>query len=161
MSPLTSLKTWGTRYTGRFVLGALMLAVTNALGYVIPKLLKHAIDSLSTAVDTSLLGTIALAVFLIACVQAGVRIASRLLIFNAARDVERDLRQALFAHILRWSPERLRSHALGDLQSRMLNDLTNVRLIFGVGLLNIVNTALVYAIAMPLMFSESTTLASG
>jgi ATP-binding cassette subfamily B protein len=157
--PLDRLSTWGRRYSGRFALGSAMLLVTNALGYVIPKLLKRAIDSLSAKVDQAFLGQIALAVLVIAVVQAGVRIASRLLIFNAARDIERDIRQGLFDHLLALSPERLRGHALGDLQSRMLNDLTNVRLIFGVGLLNIVNTALVYAIALPLMFGESPRLA--
>jgi ATP-binding cassette, subfamily B, multidrug efflux pump len=159
----TSLWAWAKPYRGRFALGALMLVATNLLGYTVPKLTKTAIDSLverspGTPVDMGLLTNVAIAVFIVAILQACVRIASRLLVFNAGRDIEGDLRHGLFSHILAWAPERLRAHPLGDLQSRMLNDLTNVRLLFGVGLLNVINTTIAYAVALPLMWSENPKL---
>jgi ATP-binding cassette subfamily B protein len=40
----------------------------------------------------------------------------------------------------------------------MLNDLTNVRLLFGAALLNVINTIIAYAVALPLMWSESPRL---
>ena len=71
--------------------------------------------------------------------------ASRVLIFNAGRNVEFGLRGDLFRHLCRMDPAFYRRHATGDVMSRMTNDLSAVRMLFGPGILNVVNTAMVYA----------------
>jgi ATP-binding cassette subfamily B protein len=51
-----------------------------------------------------------------------------------------------------------REHPTGDLMSRLTNDLSSVRLLFGPGLLNLVNTVLVYATSLWLLISLSPRL---
>lgn len=142
------------------VFGCLCLAATNALGMTIPWLLKLAVDALrsfdahrdpaiaAAAARATMLGTVArhaawIAVAAVA--QAAMRTASRVLIFNAGRNVEFGLRGDLFRHLCRMDPTFYRRHATGDVMSRMTNDLSAVRMLFGPGILNVVNTVMVYA----------------
>lgn len=144
---------WAHAYRARFLQGFLALIVTNVLGYFIPLLLRRAIDGFSAGRPLHFFAAIAGGVFALAVIQAVIRIQSRLLIFNAARDIETDIRAALFAHVLELKPAALGAIKPGDLLSRLTSDLTNVRLLFGAGLLNIVNTLCAYAVALPFMFS--------
>lgn len=131
-----------------FLAGAAALLVTNALSYLVPALLGQAIDRLALHLPVWWL---CVAVFATALVQALSRIASRLWIFNAARDVEQSLREKIFTHVLQLPPREVLRFSTGDLQSRLTNDLMNVRLLFGAGLLNFVNTTLAYGCAVPML----------
>ncbi len=69
-----------------------------------------------------------------------IRTWSRILIFNAGRNIEYRLRRDLFGHLVRLDPAFYRRHPTGDLMSRLTNDLGAVRMLFGPGLLNLINT---------------------
>jgi ATP-binding cassette subfamily B multidrug efflux pump len=134
-------------------IGCLCLAGTNALGMTIPWLLKIAVDALrslapadATRVSAAyqIVARSAALIAAAAILQALIRTASRVLIFNAGRNVEFGLRRDLFAHLCRMDPGFYRRHATGDIMSRMTNDLSAVRMLFGPGILNVVNTAMVY-----------------
>lgn len=139
---------WAQRERRAFALGSLALLATNALGYAVPAFLGMAIDRLRHAQPVLWL---CVGMFAAALIQALVRIASRLLIFNAARDVEQQMREHVFGHVMSLSPRDLSRFSAGDLQSRLTNDLTNVRLLFGAGMLNMVNTTLAYVCALPML----------
>ncbi|MES1204851.1 MAG: ABC transporter ATP-binding protein [Pseudomonadota bacterium] len=154
------------------LLGCLCLLATNALGLAIPWLLKVAIDSLraaatdgasvaSEALAASVARTAALtaaSMAAIAVAQAIARTASRVLIFNAGRNIEFGLRRDLFSHLCRMDPGFFRRHATGDVMSRMTNDLSAVRMLFGPGVLNVVNTAIVYGTGIWLLVHLSPRL---
>lgn len=145
---------------GLLVGGSLLLAVTNALGLTIPWLLKGAIDSLrglqaspgAAAGGTIHLVTVTAALIAGTAVAQGIaRTFSRILIFNAGRNVEYQLRQDLFWHLCRMDPGFFRRNSTGDVMSRMTNDLSAVRMLFGPGILNVVNTAIVYVTGLWLL----------
>jgi ATP-binding cassette subfamily B multidrug efflux pump len=140
--------------------GTLLLAATNALGLTIPWLLKGAIDSLrglqaspgAPAGDTIHLVTVTAALIAGTAVAQGIaRTFSRILIFNAGRNVEYQLREDLFWHLCRMDPGFFRRNSTGDVMSRMTNDLSAVRMLFGPGILNVVNTAIVYVTGLWLL----------
>lgn len=58
-----------------------------------------------------------------------VRTCSRVLIFNVGRDVEYDLRNDLFAHLQRLPVAYYQEQQTGDLLSRLINDVTAVRML--------------------------------
>jgi ATP-binding cassette, subfamily B, multidrug efflux pump len=148
--------------------GVLFLLVTNALGLTIPWLLKSAIDRLralqgqpggtGAAAVAASVGRLAALIAAAAAGQAIVRTLSRVFIFNAGRNIEFDLRQDLFAHLLRLDPGFFRRHATGDLMSRLTNDLSAVRMLFGPGILNVANTAIVYVTGVWLLVHLSPRL---
>ena len=87
-----------------------------------------------------------------------IRTWSRIFIFDAGRNIEYRLRRDLFAHLTRLDPGFYRRHPTGDIMSRLTNDLSAVRHVFGPGLLNLLNTALVYATGLALLLKLSPRL---
>ena len=88
-----------------------------------------------------------------AVVQGVIRAYSRALIFNAGRTVEYDLRNDLFAHLQKLSLSFYHNQRTGDLMSRVINDISAVRIMLGPGVLNFVNAPLYYVYAVALMLS--------
>src|SRR5258708_33282370 len=91
-----------------------------------------------------------------------VRIKSRGIIFNAGRMVEYEVRGALLAKLHTLGASFFRKMPVGEVMSRTTNDLAQVRLLFGFGALNVVNTSFAYASALAMMIGLSwkLTLAS-
>ncbi|MDF1564640.1 MAG: ABC transporter ATP-binding protein [Deltaproteobacteria bacterium] len=147
------------RYRGEFVLGFLALLTTNLLALSIPWLLEQAIDALAspemggTGGGAAEAGRYALFIAGVAVLMGGVRTLSRVVIFNAGRKIEFDTRNALFEHLSRLPPAHYQQMSVGDVMSRAVNDLGQVRLIFGPGILNLVNTSVAYTVGLGLMFS--------
>jgi len=135
---------------GRYAPGFLLLLLTNILALAIPRFLKHAVDALQAA-DRNALVVFSLAIVGAAIGQAFIRTWSRLLILGACRHVVYALRGRLFSHLqllpLSWYGKR----GIGDITSRAINDMMLVRSLFGFGIMNLVNTGLVYATALGMM----------
>jgi ATP-binding cassette subfamily B protein len=141
--------------------GAVCLAATNALALAIPWLIKSAIDALRTLPAAAAHRVVvheALLIIVFAVLQALIRTWSRVLIFNAGRNIEYRLRRDLFAHLTTLDAGFYRRHPTGDVMSRMTNDLGSVRMLFGPGILNLFNTAFVYATTLTLLFKLSPRL---
>ncbi|HSS37411.1 MAG TPA: ABC transporter transmembrane domain-containing protein, partial [Polyangia bacterium] len=146
--------------------GSVCLVATNALALAIPWLIKSAIDALRAgAAGARTAGNVHAAVVrdaaLIAALavgQAVIRTFSRILIFNAGRNIEYRLRGDLFRQLLGLDPGFYRRHPTGDVMSRLTNDLGAVRQLFGPGLLNLINTALVYLTTVWLLLHLSPRL---
>lgn len=122
---------------------------------VIPQLFRFAIDGINAGAAIADLRGIALTMVLVAIGGGAFRSLSRIHIFFAARDVEKDLRCAYYEHLSTQPPSFFENNPVGDLMSRATNDLTQVRLMLGPGVLNVVNTSIAYGIAIPLMASIS------
>lgn len=139
------------RYRARYVRGILCLVATATLAMSIPLLLKRAIETIEKGDDP---GQLVFYVFLmigIALAQGVVRSFSRFMIFNVGRDIEYDLRNDLFAHLQKLSLNYYQRQLIGDLMSRLVNDVTAVRLLLGLGILNGLNTPLYYVYAVSAM----------
>ncbi|MEL6183649.1 MAG: ABC transporter transmembrane domain-containing protein, partial [Myxococcota bacterium] len=133
-----------------FFLGIACLVVTQGFTLIVPKLLNVATDAIvAGALDEALRASGWMIV--VALCAAGARVMSRILIFNAGREVEHALRRDLFHHLLGQGPDFYDRMPQGQVMSRMVNDLTQVRLLLGPGLLNVTNTSLVYAVVIPIL----------
>lgn len=139
------------RYRARYVRGVFCLVATATLAMSIPLLLKRAIETIEKGDGP---GQLMFYVFLmigIALAQGVVRSFSRFMIFNVGRDIEYDLRNDLFAHLQKLSLNYYQRQLIGDLMSRLVNDVTAVRLLLGLGILNGLNTPLYYVYAVSAM----------
>ena len=132
-------------------MGTVMLVATNAFALAIPWLLGRVIDALRGPDPAGQVPRLALAMIAMATLQAVSRIGSRVALFNAARMGEADLRSVLFGHLLTLDPAFYRGHSVGDVMSRLTNDVQTVRGMWGPGLLNLVNTGFVFTAALVLM----------
>ena len=141
------------RYRSRYAFGIACLLATGSLAVTVPYLLKHAVDTIAGGGAPTKVAWLAAAIVAIAVVQAVVRTFSRFVIFNVGRDIEYDLRNDLFAHLERLPLAYYQTQQTGDLMSRLVNDITAVRLLLGVGFLNLINTPIYYVYAVSIMVS--------
>ena len=146
------------RYQARYAAGGVCLLVTASLAMAVPYLLKRSIDAIQRGEPYGVAARLAAAIVAVAAVQAVARTLSRALIFNVGRDVEYELRSDLFAHLQRLPVAYYQAQQTGDLMSRLINDVTAIRMLLGIGILNLVNTPIYYAYGVTIMLTLDPTL---
>lgn len=151
LRPRSLVREYFARHRGLYTWGFLLLAATNVLALSVPRLLKYTVEALQAA-DRKRLILYSAAIAAVAIAQAGVRTLSRLAILGASRQVAYELRDRLFRHLQRLPLSYYASRPVGDITSRAVNDMLLVRSFFGPGLMNLVNTSLVYVTSLALMF---------
>ena len=142
---------------GRLGLGVLLLLATNGADKAIPWFLAHAIDGLRAS-DGGRVRQAAFIVLGLAAVMWAVRSLSRIVIFNVGRDVEFDLREELLAKVHSLGASFTQRMPTGEVMSRATNDLNQVRLLSGFGVLNSANSIFAFVSALALMLTLSPTL---
>src|SRR5918997_1889884 len=147
------LKTYLWRYWRRYLLGGLCLLGTATLVMWIPWWIREAVRILEQGGALGDVTYYAVIIGLAALAQGIIRTYSRALIFNAGRNVEYDLRNDLFAHLQKLPLSFYHARRTGDLMSRVINDISAVRVMLGPGVLNFVNAPLYYVYALALMLS--------
>jgi len=137
---------------GIYISGILLLAGANGFALLIPWLLKRAVESFQfpgrSAYSPAHFGLIIMAV---AVVHGIVRIFSRTTLLHAGRRIEYRIREDLYKSLLTLDLPYFARERTGDLLSRFSNDLSNVRMLLGFGILNVINTVIVYVSAIFLM----------
>jgi ATP-binding cassette subfamily B protein len=147
------LKHYIGRYWRRYFFGALCLLGTATLVMWIPWWIREAVRTIEQGGSLSDVTYYAAVIGAAALAQGVVRTVSRAMIFNAGRNVEYDLRNDLFAHLQKLPVSFYQSQRTGDLMSRLINDISAVRVMLGPGFLNFINAPLYYVYALGLMFS--------
>ena len=141
------------RYWRRYLIGGLCLLGTATLVMTIPWWTRDVVRIIEQGGSLSDVRFYALLIIAAAVLQGIVRTYSRALIFNAGRDVEYDLRNDLFAHLEKLPLAFYQANRTGDLMSRVINDISAVRVMLGPGVLNFVNAPVYYVYAVILMLS--------
>lgn len=140
-------------YWRRYLLGAVCLFGTATLVMWIPWWIREAVRIIEHGGPVGGVTFYAVIIIVAAVAQGITRTFSRALIFNAGRDIEYDLRNDLFTHLEKLPVAFYHSQRTGDLMSRVINDISAVRLFLGPGILNLVNAPLYYLYAVALMLS--------
>jgi ATP-binding cassette subfamily B multidrug efflux pump len=148
---------WGN---ARFYVMWALITVGYVAGFVgLPLSVGYAIEGVVEGLPRDQVATRAALVFAIAVGRSVFRYYSRLLVFNAAREIEYELRNDLFAHLQRLPQSFYNRWRTGDLMSRCVNDLNSVRLLLGVGVLNILQMPLLFGGVLVAMFAMNPKLA--
>jgi ATP-binding cassette subfamily B protein len=145
------------RYRLRYGFGIFCTLATASLAMAIPFLIRDAINAIQKGHADRVIPIVE-GIVLAALLMGLSRWFSRFVIFNCGRDIEYELRRDLFGHLLRLDAgfyQRLRT---GDLMSRLINDLTAVRMLVGIGVLTFINTPLYWLYALVIMMSLNVTL---
>ena len=135
------------------LLGAIALVVVNVLRVTIPMEVRSVVDELQEGFSYAGVLRQAGWVVLLASTMGVIRLASRQLIFGVGRQVEVDLRQHLFEHMLRQEPDWIQIKGSGEVISRATSDVENIRRLLGFAILSLTNTLLAYALTLPAMLA--------
>jgi ATP-binding cassette, subfamily B, multidrug efflux pump len=95
----------------------------------------------------------------LATVMMLIRLWSRMLLFGVGRQVEFDLKQKIFDHLLRMDPAYFGANRIGDLINRATSDVDSVRRMLGFSILSLFNTIFAYCTILPTMLNLNVRLA--
>jgi ATP-binding cassette subfamily B protein len=146
---------------GLYALGAGLLIGQQALMRERDVFVRNAVNAVLEG-QTSASTRAALILLAVSVAAAIMRVLSRVTIFTGGRNVEYELRAVLLGRLHKLGPSFFRRMPTGEIMSRATNDLGQVRLLLGFGILNIVGStcALVSALSAMVLFSWKLTLAS-
>lgn len=123
---------WKRRW--RLLLGVIALFIVDGLQLIAPLVVRSAVNELAAGKGGNLLRY---ALYLVA-IAFGVfifRFGWRYFIFGTSRIIEQDLRNRLYAHLLRLPQAYYIQHSTGELMAHATNDLEAVRFACGQGVL--------------------------
>ena len=137
------------------ILGFALAFTQMGLGLVVPRIIQLTINNALIGGETGLLVTYGLALFGIAVLRFVVGVGRRLASGKASLGIEYDLRNRMWTHILRQSFSYFDRWPTGQLMSRAMSDVQNVRMFLGYGLIFFVtNIVMMVAIAAILLVME-------
>ncbi len=143
LRPFRSLKSYLARYRKRYVAGLAALLITQAVGVMVPLIIKEGIDTLAHGVSRNRLLYYAGLLLGVALTKAIFQFWMRWILIGISRDIEYDLRNDLFTHLMRLAPRYYTEIRTGDLMSKLTNDLNAVRNMVGPGIMYSANTVIV------------------
>ncbi|MBW4576689.1 MAG: ABC transporter ATP-binding protein/permease [Aphanothece sp. CMT-3BRIN-NPC111] len=138
--------------------GTLALLIVNAVGVYIPLLIRDSIDELRTTFSFDQIWRFVVLILILSSVMWTIRMGSRILIFGVGRQVEFDLKQKIFQHLLNLEPSYFSTNTAGDLINRATSDVDNIRRLLGFAVLSLANTFFAYALTLPVMLSINVRL---
>ena len=139
-NPLRPLYPYLTKYKKRYAIGFCALIITQVVGVTVPLIIKDAIDGLTHRVSLQAVLFFAGLLLGVALIKAVFQFWMRWMLIGISRDVEYDLRNDLFRHLMRLDQRYYNEHRTGDLMSKLTNDLSAVRNIVGPGIMYSANT---------------------
>ncbi len=134
-------------------LGIVALFIVNAVGVYIPILIRDVVDELQVAIQFNTVQTQVFWIFILASIMWVIRMISRIIIFGVGRQVEFDLKQTIFNHLLTLEPSYFSESTVGDLINRSTSDVDNIRRLLGFAVLSIANTIFAYGLTLPVMLA--------
>lgn len=143
------------KYKISYIFGIMFLVLIDYLQTIIPMNIGKVIDGLEknnitlNGIQREVIIIMALAIVIIIG-----RIMWRLLIFGAARKIERDIRDDLFAHLEKLSQRYYSKHKTGEIMAYVTNDLESVRQAMGMGIMMIFDVATLLFFTLYNMFTQ-------
>lgn len=148
------------RNRGTYALGAAVTIGYAASFASVPMLVAWAIRAVEQGLPQAEILRRCAALVAATLARGALRYWSRTILFNAAREVEYEIRNDLFAHLQRLPQSFFQRWRTGDLMSRCVNDLGSVRLMLGPGVLSVLQTPILYGFVLVAMFSLDPLLAA-
>jgi ATP-binding cassette subfamily B protein len=157
-SRLQTLANYMRPHWQKAAVGIFALLIVNALGVYIPLLIRDGLDELQQTFSLDRVIYYAVLILILASIMWVVRMTSRTLLFGVGRQVEFDLKQRIFRHLLTLEPAYFAINTPGDLISRATSDVDNIRRLLGFAVLSLANMVFAYSLTLPVMMGISVTL---
>ena len=152
MDDLRKFSRYFSRYKLQLTLGIICIFASVVAGLFIPLIVGQAVDENWTEVSWTKL-TISAGKVLGASVVSGIFLfLQRRILIGMSRNVEYDLREEFYGHLVNQPLSFFHEHRIGDLMARATNDLSAVRQLAGPMIMYTLQTLFVVVLVLPLMF---------
>jgi ATP-binding cassette, subfamily B, multidrug efflux pump len=128
------------KYRRGMSLGMGALLMNDLMKAALPLAIRSGIDSLMKGFRLSLVFEFAALVVLLSLVKGIFQYWMRVILIGLSRDIEFDLRNDLFSHIVTLSQYFYAKYRTGDIMARATNDLNAVRMMLGPGIMYFTET---------------------
>jgi ATP-binding cassette subfamily B multidrug efflux pump len=139
------------RYRRSLALGMGSLLLKDLSHAAIPLMIGRATDALTARLPVTVILRFSLLLTAIALVRGIFQYWMRVILIGISRDIEYDLRNDLFAHLVSLSPDFYARQRTGDIMARATNDLNAVRMMLGPGIMYWTETSLTFVFAIAVM----------
>ena len=151
MTPRERIFAYMRQVRGQFIVGAILTVLYAIFFQLVPVAVRELVGRIEDGLPMEAITETVWFLIAVSTSFAVLRLFSRLLIFRAGREIEFRLRNDLFAHLQRLPQSYFAGQRTGDLMSRAVNDINNVRMFLGAGVLNVVQTPVLYLGAIGVM----------
>jgi ATP-binding cassette subfamily B protein len=139
------------RYRRGLALGMGSLLMKDLLAAAIPLVIRSGVDSLTRGFRIGLVFEFAAWLVGLSLVKGIFQYWMRVIMIGISRDVEYDLRNDLFSHLVTLSPDFYHRYRTGDIMARATNDLNAVRMMLGPGIMYWTETMFTAVLAIAVM----------
>jgi len=159
MKSIALIKPYFAENRSKIVFGLLSLIIVDVLQLFIPRIIKWTVDGLTELqIDLGQLLVYAIYMALIAVLIGAFRYAWRWCLLGTSRRVEEGLRNRLFAHIQTLSASYFDRTSTGDLMAHATNDIQQIRMATGMGMVALNDAIVMGAAAIGFMLYINVTL---
>jgi ATP-binding cassette, subfamily B, multidrug efflux pump len=151
LKSLSTLWPYLRRYRGGLSLGIGALVIKDVLAAAQPIAIKYGVDSLTRGFQMRVVVQLAALLVGLSLVKGLFQFWMRVIIIGISRDIEYDLRNDLFAHLVELSQDFYSRYRTGDIMARATNDLDAVRTMLGPGVMYWSDTILMLIISIAVM----------
>ena len=156
---LATIRSYLWRYRWGMALGLLCLVIKDVAQAGQPLMIRGAVDALTKSLGSSVFLRYAAYLLGLSVVKGIFQYWMRVIIIGISRDIEYDLRNDLFAHLVELSPDYYQRTRTGDIMARSTNDLNAVRMMLGPGIMYWTETSLTFVLAIAVMLTADWRLA--
>jgi ATP-binding cassette subfamily B protein len=139
-------------YKASLLVSTILAVLSQAAAIAIVILVGQAIDGIEAQRGTATLAWVVLAILVVGFLKAAFMVGRRLISGKQALGIEKDMREGLYAHLLRLSFGFYDRHQTGQLMSRATVDLQSVRFFLGFGLIFFFQHVLTIVSVMAVLF---------
>ncbi|MBI3470101.1 MAG: ABC transporter ATP-binding protein [Candidatus Solibacter usitatus] len=147
------------RYRRGLALGMSALVAKDLAAAALPLIIRAAIDTLSRHLGLAAVLQFAAYLAGMALLKGVFQYWMRVVLIGISRDIEYDLRNDLFRHLVWLSPDFHQRNRTGDIMARATNDLNSVRMMLGPGVMYWTETSLTFVLAVGIMLAFDWRLA--
>jgi len=159
MSSLRLITPYFAENRSRILIGLLSLIVVDVVQLVIPRVIKWAVDDLTAMrAESGQMLLYAVYICVMAALVGGFRYVWRLCLLGASRRVEQGLRDRLFSHLQTLPAAYFDRTRTGDLMAHATNDIQQIRMATGMGLVALNDAVVMGAAAIAFMAYIDPTL---
>jgi len=152
MDDLREFARYFRRYKLQLTIGIACIFASVVAGLFLPLIVGRAVDANWTEVNATKL-MIAAGKVLLASVVSGIFLfLQRRILIGMSRNVEYDLRDDFYDHLVNQPLSFFHEHRVGDLMARATNDLAAVRQLAGPMIMYTLQTVFVVVLVLPLLF---------
>jgi ATP-binding cassette subfamily B multidrug efflux pump len=152
MDDLREFARYFRRYKLQLTIGIACIFASVVAGLFLPLIVGQAVDANWTAVNVTKLTIAAGKVLLVSLISGSFLFLQRHILIGMSRNVEYDLREEFYDHLVNQPLSFYHEHRVGDLMARATNDLAAVRQLAGPMIMYTLQTVFVVVLVLPLLF---------